>query len=280
MINIHKKTTLFFILTLFFLLTSLPAQTNTNTITIGIAPHSSTRAILETHQDLRIFLENFFQRPVEILTAKNFTEFAKRSNEGNHYDLIITSPNLAILAQKNASYTPLITYTKGLSTVILSKNKDILKSNILPLNVVGLDLVSFATLNAQEWLEKQNLNENEEIIYSYTSASDSSISILLNDQAHMSIMSLPNYLKLSDEIKQKVHVIYQSEPKPSRICLAKEKNGITLEKWEEALKSFSESAEGKNHLEITKLEAFRPISKEDLENLDEMVKKTIERLNN
>lgn len=30
-----------------------------NTINIGIAPHSSTRVILETNQDLRVFFEKY-----------------------------------------------------------------------------------------------------------------------------------------------------------------------------------------------------------------------------
>lgn len=272
------KTKLIFVLFWVFININF-LKANTIPITIGIAPHSSTRMILETHQDLKQFFENYFKRPVEILTAKNFSEFAKRSNEGTYYDLILTSPNLALLAQKLASYTPIMTYKKGLSSIILSKDKDILKKENYPLHAIGLDPVSFATLYAQDWLEKQGLKENKEINYTYTSASDSSVAILLNNQADLSIMSVPNYMKLSDEIKNKVFIIYQSEPKPSRIYLAKENNGITLEEWKNALKAFAESKEGKNHLEVTKLDDFKMIETSDLENLDGIVEKTFQRLN-
>ncbi len=247
-------------------------------IIIGIAPHSSTRVILGSHQDLVFFLQKYFKRPVEIITAKNFSEFTKRTNKGTHYDLVLTSPNLAVLAQRLGSYTPIMTYKKGLATIILSKDKDILKKDKFPLHVVGLDPVSFPTLDAQNWLERKGFNE-EKVEYTYTSATDSSITILLNNRADMIIMSLPNYLKLmTEKTKNLVHVIYQSEPKPSRIYLAKDKNGISLKQWKNALTAFSKSEEGKKHLKITKLQGFKDISPKDLNNLDKIVDKTMKRL--
>lgn len=258
---------------------ALNLSANPDTITIGIAPHSSSRVILETHQDLRVFFENYFKKPVEIITAKNFSEFAERSNEGTYYDLIVTSPNLAVLAQQKASYLPIMTYTKGLTSVIISKDKEILKNKKFPLRVIGLDPVSFTTLTAEEWLEEQGLHERKELQYTYSSASDSAAAILLNDNADMAIMSLPNYLKLDDETKQKVSLIYQSVPKPSRIFLAKAGNGITLEEWKKALDLFSKSQEGINHLAITKLEGFKMLLPNELDNLGKIVNKTSKRLN-
>lgn len=266
------------IITVFFTIKILFAQVNP--IVVGIAPHSSTRVILKSHKDLRVFLENYFERPVQITTAKNFSEFTKRTDEGTYYDLVLTSPNLAVLAQRLGSYTPLMTYKKGLSTILLSKEKDILKKKQYPLHVVGLDPVSFPTLDAQDWLSKKGFKEGEKIKYTYTSATDSSIAILMNNHADMIIMSLPNYLKLIINKKKKnlVNVIYQSEPKPSRIYLAKNRNGITLEQWKKALKEFANSKEGKEHLKITKLEGFKDIKPEDLNDLEEIVDTTMKRL--
>lgn len=266
------------LLILLFLSTFLVA--NDNTINIGIAPHSSTRVILETHQDLRVFFEKYFQRPVQIVTAKSFSEFAQRSNQGDYYDLILTSPNLALLAQKYGGYTPFLTYTKGLTSVIVAKEKELLKNKKHPYKVVGLDPVSFATLTAEEWLESQGLYEGKELTFTYTSASDSAATILLNNQADMSIMSLPNYLKLSDEMKNLISIIYQSSPKPSRIYLAKAKNGISLEEWKKALDAFSKSPEGLNHLELTKLDGFRETHINEFDNLERVASKTLQRLSN
>lgn len=248
-------------------------------IRIGIAPHSSARIIYESHQDLKLFFEKYFNRPVEILTAKSFSEFSKRCNEGHSYDLILTSPNLALLAKNLAAYQPFMTYTKGLETTILSIAPDVLESQKRPLRVVGQDPVSFSTLSAQEWLEKQGLVEGKDIQYSYhTSASDSLAAILISDHADLVIISWPNYLKLSDDTKSKVTIFYHSPEAPSRIYLAKESNGVSLETWEKALKAFAQSSEGANHLEVTKLEGFKMIAPNAMDDLKTLAEKTFKRL--
>ena len=248
-------------------------------IRIGIAPHSSPRIIFEAHQDLKLFLEEYFHRPVQIMTAKNFSEFAKKSNQGDTYDLLLTSPNLALLAQHIASYTPIMTYTKGLETMILSRNPDVLTVGKRPLKVAGQDPVSFATLCAEEWLENLGLKEGVDLNYAYyISASDSLATLLVRGEVDIAIISLPNYLRLSDELQYKTTILYHSPARPSRIFLAKESNGITVVEWENALKAFSQSPEGFKHLEATKLEAFRMLSPHELEDLQSIAEKTLKRL--
>ncbi len=172
-----------------------------------------------------------------------------------------------------------MTYTKGLETTILSVAPDVLESQKRPLRVVGQDPVSFSTLSAQEWLEKQGLVEGKDIQYSYhTSASDSLVAILISDQADFVIMSWPNYLKLGDDIKSKVTIFYHSPAAPSRIYLAKESNGVTLEAWEKALRAFAQSPEGAKHLEVTKLEGFKMIPSNALDELKTLAEKTLKRL--
>lgn len=248
-------------------------------IRIGIAPHSSARIIYESHQDLKLFFEQYFNRPVEIMTAKSFSEFSKRCNEGNSYDLILTSPNLALLAKNLGAYQPFMTYTKGLETIILSVAPDVLSSAKRPLRVVGQDPVSFSTLSAQAWLETKGLVEGRDIQYFYyTSASDSMATILISDNTDMVIMSWPNYLKLGDDVKSKVTIFYHSPSAPSRIYLAKESNGVSLEMWENGLKAFAQSPEGAKHLEVTKLEGFKMIPLNALDELKTMAEKTLKRL--
>ena len=61
--------------------------------------------------------------------------------------------------------------------------------------------------------------------------------------------------------------------------MAKEKNGITFEEWKNALDAFSKSPEGANHISTTKLEGFRMLIPNELNNLDKIVAKTLKRLN-
>lgn len=270
------RTCLILIVTFNF---SLAQDLSNVPLRIGIAPHSSPRIIFDSHQDLKLFLEAYFQRPVQIMTAKSFSEFSKKCNQGESYDLILTSPNLALLAQRLASYTPLMTYTKGLETIVLSRFDDVLTNAKRPLRVAGQDPVSFATLCAEEWLESQGLREGRDLNYVYyISASDSLATILVKGEVDLAIISLPNYLRLSDELRHKMTVLYHSPARPSRIFLAKESNGVSVEEWGKALGAFSKSPEGLKHLETTKLEAFKMLAPDALEDLNSIADKTLKRL--
>ncbi len=85
---------------------------------LGIAPHTSARVILEMYQPLRQQLEKALGMPVEVVTAPDFTEFAKRMLH-QEYDIAVTTGHQARLAQTDADYVPLITYSAEFRAVAL-----------------------------------------------------------------------------------------------------------------------------------------------------------------
>jgi phosphonate transport system substrate-binding protein len=232
-----------------------------DSILIGIAPHSSARIILESHASLRSFLETRFGKPVEIVTAPNFSEFARRSLQGQ-YDLLITSPHLALMAQEHAGYTPIMTYTQGLETVLVSLNETLPEKR--PLAVFGLDPISFVTLTGLEELKLRGLITEKNANVSYASASDSTALAVIQGKADIAIMSWPNYTKLNDEIKKQVAISWRSAPEPSRIYLMKPSKGIDAQAWQQAIEAFTTSPEGIAHLENNKLKAFRKLNNGEL----------------
>lgn len=250
-------------------------------IRIGIVPHSSPRILFESHIHVKFFLEEHFKRDVELVTAKSFHEFSTLTNEGKTYDLIITSSHLALLANTLASYYPCMSYTQDIEIVILARTKEVLKTAKRPLNVYAQGDISLSTLLAQEWLSKQGLEEGKGVRYHYDiSASDTLALLLTRDEVDMVVMSLPNYAQIQDEVKQTMAVVYQSPPLPfTRTYAVKEGNGITLEEWKTALRAFSFSRHGKEHLNVVKLGDFRTLHLDDLQGLEPIARQTHKRLN-
>jgi phosphonate transport system substrate-binding protein len=90
-----------------FMFTNIaPAQ---ESFILGVAPHTSARVILEMYQPLRLHLEKSLGNPVEVVTAPDFNEFARRAL-AQEYDLAITTGHQARLLQTDANYLPLLTY--------------------------------------------------------------------------------------------------------------------------------------------------------------------------
>lgn len=96
----------------------LAAAAPASSFRIGVAPHSSARVIIEMYQPLRQYLEQILQRPVEIVTAPDFTEFARRGM-AQGYDIAITTGHQARLLQTDALYLPLLTYQADFKAVAL-----------------------------------------------------------------------------------------------------------------------------------------------------------------
>jgi len=258
------------------------ASTSSQTpIRVGIVPHSSPRLLFESHVDVKLFLEAHFKRDVQIVTAKSFHEFAKLTNAGTAYDLIITSSHLALLAHTQASYQPFMSYTHGIEIAIVSREEGVLSASKRPLHVGAQGDVSLSTLLAEEWLASKGLREGKDVVYHYDiSASDALALTLTKGAVDMVVMSWPNYLGLDDAFKKSTSVVYKSPSLPyTRTYAAKEGNGISLVQWEVALRALSLSAEGKKHLDVVQLGQFRMLSLDDLRGLESAASKTFDRLN-
>ena len=126
---------------------------------IGVAPHSSARVILEMYQPLRLYLEKALGHPVEIVTAPDFTEFARRAM-AQQYDIAITTGHQARLLQTDAAYRPLVTYQNDFKAVALV-GPDSAYRNPQDLNnkpVIGLSASSLVTLWGQHWLIRNSVS--------------------------------------------------------------------------------------------------------------------------
>ncbi|GAA4030574.1 hypothetical protein GCM10022212_31120 [Actimicrobium antarcticum] len=97
------------------LCSTVQAQTP-STLVIGVAPHSSARAILDMYQPLRKHLQKSLAVTVDIVTAPDFTEFARRMLHQD-YDLAITTGHQARLSQTDAGYLTLLTYRAEFRTI-------------------------------------------------------------------------------------------------------------------------------------------------------------------
>src|SRR3989339_1209174 len=89
---------------------------------LGIAPHTSARIILEMYQPLRVHLEKALGVPVEVTTAPDFTEFARRMLHQD-YDMAVTTGHQARLAQTDARYSPMLTYSAEFRAVAVVADK-------------------------------------------------------------------------------------------------------------------------------------------------------------
>jgi phosphonate transport system substrate-binding protein len=236
---------------------------------LGIAPHTSARVILEMYQPLRAQLEKALGMPVEVVTAPDFTEFAKRMLR-QEYDIAVTTGHQARLAQTDGEYLPLLTYSAEFRAVALVAGNSKFKTakDLLGKPVLGLSPSSLVTLWGQHWM-KQNGNPDT---LRYVSASDSVARLVFAGEAVAGFTSLANYQSLSRELQGQMRFLVISEPLAGRVYMLNKRQAARKDPIDAALAAFASSAEGKSYFEKYKLEGYRKLKAKELELMEPYAK--------
>lgn len=236
---------------------------------LGIAPHTSARVILEMYQPLRRQLEASLRQPVEVQTAPDFTEFARRALN-QEYDIAVTTGHQARLFQLDADYLPLVTYIAEFKAVALvDKNGPIRSAADLSGNsVLGLSPSSLVTQWGLQWMKKQNLSE---VSVRYVSAADSVSRQVLAGEAAAAFTSLANFQKLPADQQIRLRILAQSEPMVGRVYMLNKRWTKERKSVDKALAVFAASTDGKAYFEQNKLDGYRPLKQRELEAMDPYV---------
>lgn len=232
---------------------------------LGIAPHTSARVILEMYQPLRLHLEKALGQPVEVVTAADFTEFAKRMLHQD-YDLAVTTGHQARLAQTDANYTPLITYSAEFRAVGLVADTGPIKriSDLKGQAVLGLSPTSLVTIWGQHWLKKNALN----LPMQYVSASDSAVHMVLEKQAALAFTSLANYQSLPRGVQNQLRFLVISEPMAGRVYVLNERQARRKASVEAALQEFANTPQAQAYFSKYKLDGYRALREGELKTMD------------
>ncbi len=231
----------------------------------GVAPHTSARVILEMYQPLRAHLEKTLNMKVEVVTAPDFTEFARRGLAGA-YDIAVTTGHQARLLQTDAGYIPLLTYAAGFKSVIFIKKDGPIGSaeDLKGKSALGLSPSSLVTIWGQHWLQ-DNVGE---ISVRYVSASDSVAQLVVAGDAAVGLASLANFQKLSPDIQNQLRILVESPDMAGRVYVLNSRDAAREKEIDAALRSFAETIEGKRYFEANKLEGYRKLGPHELEAMD------------
>lgn len=238
------------------------AAENATAFRIGIAPHTSARVIVEMYQPLRLYLEKSLGLPVEIVTASDFTEFAKRGIQ-QQYDLAVTTGHQARLFETDANYLPLLTYRMDFKAVVLvaanapyQEAKDLANTT-----VIGLSPSSLVTIWGQHWLHRNSVSG---ITMRYVSASDSVAQLVINGEGSAGMTSLANLQNLQPATRDRLRILSESQPLAGRVYLLNKRQTHLKDKINAALWAFAETPEAQQYFNKYKLGGYRKLEAYEL----------------
>ena len=217
------------------------------------------------YQPLRLQLEKALGMPVEVVTAPDFTEFARRMLQ-QEYDIVVTTGHQARLSQTDADYSPLLTYRADFRAVALVSDKSPYKTakDLKGKPILGLSPTSLVTLWGQHWLKQNGITDP----LRYVSASDSVARLVLAGEAAAGFTSLANYQSLARDVQSQMRFLVISAPLAGRVYMLNKAQLARKGQIDAALLSFAESADGKAYFEKYKLDGYRKLKPKELESMD------------
>lgn len=235
------------------------------TFRIGVAPHTSARVIVEQYQPLRLALERDLGVSVEIVTAPDFTEYARRALNQD-YDLAITTGHQARMLAVDAGYQPLLTYKADFKAIVVVAGHSSAKgARDLKGTVLGLSPSSLVTLWGTHWLTDAGAKE---FSLRHVSAADSVAQLILSGEAAAGFMSTANFAKLAPEVQARLKLLEESEPMAGRVYVLNSRQGARRAVLEKSLWAFAESREGKQYFALNKLDGYRKLRPRELDRME------------
>jgi phosphonate transport system substrate-binding protein len=249
---------------------------------IGLLPNISARTLLNQYQPLREFLARTLQRPVLLSTAPDWATFHNRV-AATLYDLVVTAPHLARLAQLDHGWSPLLQWrpdVKGL--VVFATARPI--ASIAELRGKALVLsnpLSLVALQGTQWLAGKGLRRDHDFSVIRIPTDDSVGNVLLRGDAVAAMLSATEFRAIPDELRRQLQVLAEFADLPGllmMVCPRIVPDQARLIKTQ--LLSFAQapSADSAAFLAATGFYGMREVPQSVLESMDIYMKVTREML--
>lgn len=236
----------------------------------GVFPNLSARALVQLYQPMQAYLEKALGQPVIIYSAPDFRTFLERTYNRD-YDLVVMAPHLARLAQSEADYLPLFSYTQELhALVVTAKTSTIHNLEDLRGKTVALpDRLAIIPVLGLRLLRNQGLQPDGDFKPLYAAShSNSALAVQRGDAQGAIVGSMP-YAQFPDELRNSLRVLAQSEAIPNQFLLASPNLAAPqIEALRKALSAFAASAEGRRFLENNGFGGLKPATDTELRKME------------
>lgn len=255
-------------------LISTPVRADPPPLEIGVFPYLSTRAVLTIHQPLRQYLQRTLGRPVQLYTAADFKAFVERTRRGD-YDVVVTAPHFARLAQTEAGYLPLAMYTRELRGLVLvarqSPYKDI--GELRGKSVAIPNRLAIVSSMSLQLLRDRGLQPGTDFKLLAAASHNSGVLSVQRGESDAAITEAAALKQMPDELKDSVRVLATTDEVPHVMYLAHSRLGpAETDRIKTALLHFAESPEGRTFLQANGFEGLKPVDDADLKRMDPYVK--------
>ena len=243
-------------------------------LTFGFLPMQSPVALFKRFAPLRDYLSTQIQKEIRMETAKNFSEFSKRTSQ-RQYDIVFTAPHMALQALDGEDYEVAATFTKPLKSVFVVKEKSSIQ------NVQDLESKTVATPPKKAivtMVGKNYLGSNglKAVRYSTYQTHNAAYSAVLGGEVDAAVIS--NFIAMKAiSNNTALKIVAQSDPFPGvGILVAKDLPESLKQDLKKAIWGMSDLPHGRSILKTIAQPGYTEADKNQFEVLRPFVQAAIQ----
>jgi phosphonate transport system substrate-binding protein len=235
------------------------------TLNMGIFPYLSPSQMVEQLEPLRQHVEATLGMPVSLASAPDFLSFVERTQKGE-YDLVVTAPHMARLAQKRDGWQVVALSGQQTATAILvGKDSNIHKLEDLRGKRMAVGSSRSVTyLLAEEALAKRGLKLGRDVTVVETATFSNVVqSVLVGDAEAGATPTLlwDKWVHANTEQHAKLREIFRAPPPNPHsfiVMLPPKAPAATVDKLRKALLDFGATPAGREFLQKSQFQSFIP----------------------
>lgn len=232
---------------------SLPlgAHAATTPLVIGLFPNLSPQRQFRLYQLLADYLQQRLARPVQLYTAKTPRAFIEATQRGS-FDIVLTPPHLAWLAEHEAGYRPLATYAspiRGLLVVAASSGLHT-AAELRGHDIAIPDPLAFVTILGVAYLQETGLRRDIDYRFLNRGTHNNAALAVINGEVPAAIINVLFFNQLPEAARGKLRIIGATTAVKSFFFMTNSRlSPATAGTVQDALLSFGATPQGRLFLD-------------------------------
>lgn len=232
---------------------SLPlgARAATTPLVIGLFPNLSPQRQFRLYQLLAEYLQQWLARPVQLYTAKTPRAFVEATQHGD-FDIVLTPPHLAWLAEHEAGYRPLATYASTIRGLLVVAASSRLHSatEVRGRTIAIPDPLAIVTILGEAYLQGGGLRRDIDYHFLSWGSHNNAALAVINDEAPAAILGALSFGQLPETVRSKLRIIGTTPEVKSFFFMANPRlTPATAQAVQDALLAFGATPQGRLFLD-------------------------------
>jgi phosphonate transport system substrate-binding protein len=254
------------VLLVFFLTLPLSTLGAGTALRFGLFPNLSPRVLLEVNQPMATYLSHRLGRAVYLETAPDFASFARRTRE-RRYDLLLTAPHLAYLANAETGYRPLFAYASSAQGMLVVPKNSSYRSikDLRGTRLAFADPLAVVTMMMEKDLARAGLQEGRDYQRINAGSHNNAALLAVQGKADGAIIGVLSFQNMSEDIKQSLRPLAYTQPILGLVYLASPNlTQAEIKAVKTAIADFITTAEGRAFLNKGNVGGLVPVDVKQL----------------